>query len=152
MTQDIHTEEFHPFPEQQFQIGARVRVAGLKPFVIRVIYLNAARQVRYAPDYDVGGHSASYLISAPERPAYRPTERKVVMRNSNGSMLPASLNKTYRCETDAELSARHADERVEHDLNDPDLDLAYPDAVVRNKQGKPIGVTGVTGIPGPDKS
>ena len=54
------------------------------------------------------------LTLAPERPPYVPSEQRVIMRPEMIGCWGA-INELYRCETDAELTARHAIERAEYD-------------------------------------
>ena len=86
------------FPVQEFQIGQRVRLRTHGgPFVLGVAHIACDGHIWYGPCIGSPVFQAHELVLAPERPPYVPSERR------------------YRCETDAELAARHAIERAEYD-------------------------------------
>ena len=96
-------------PVQEFQIGQRVRRNGGDPFVISLIMLRDG--VFYYGDSDRPGHSSCFVTLAPEPPPYVPSERRVLGRAVTIARYQPEL---YRCETDAELVARHVIERAEY--------------------------------------
>jgi len=99
-------------PVQEFQIGQRVRRNKSEPFIIRVIVFTTDDRILYSAGTAYSAYEAHNLTLAPERLPYVPSERLVVGRSVTIACYQPWL---YRCETDAELAARHAAERVEYD-------------------------------------
>ena len=128
---------------QKFQIGQRVRRANDNAFVIRVIYFTTDDRVLYASGAGYSAYEGDQLTLAPKRPPYVPSERLVVVIDREERTRLAYLRKVCRCETDAELAARHAVERAEYDRPCP------ADPVIYNARGESIGITGRTSLDGP---
>ena len=98
-------------PVQEFQIGQRVRSDNEpRPFIVAVI-------ANYHGSIWYSGHGrprylGSEIALCPERPPYVPSERLVVGRMVTIARYQPEI---YRCETDAEMAARHAVEQAAYD-------------------------------------
>ena len=94
---------------QEFRLGQRVQTPGGHSFDIHFISLRGGR-VEYS-----GPHNQWYLAIeltlAPVPPPYVPSERRVLGRAVTIARFQPEL---YRCETDAELAARHAVEQNQY--------------------------------------
>ena len=96
-------------PVQKFQLGDRVKPKEDLSFVIADIRMQGGR-IEYS-GFNRGWYLSDDLILAPERPPYVPSERRVLGRAVTIARYQPEL---YRCETDAELVARHVIERAEY--------------------------------------
>ena len=116
-------------PAQAFGIGQRVRTkAGLDTFAVARIFLNYHGEMRYGAGFSSHSYSEDELVPAPpapERPPYVPSERRIVDREPGRPAIHSHLTALYRCETDAELTYRHAFERAEYDQH-PEFDEVTP--------------------------
>lgn len=110
-------------PEQAFYIGQRVRPKGVLDIVASAFVITAIRQgdvlyhgsegvLLYGRDMWNCTWQAGQLVLAPERPAYVPSERRVVKRALWNEVI---IHGSFRCETDEEMQSRHAHERAAYD-------------------------------------
>ena len=103
-------------PVQEFQIGQRVRPDNGEPaFIIGMICAGADGEgLRYyGPKWS--GIASELALAPPERPPYVPTQRRVIGHDKDYAS-QNYIDRTYRCETDTELAARHELEQIAHEL------------------------------------
>ena len=105
-------------PVQKFQIGDRVRsregcssFPEWKPTSFLITGVRAGDKFVEYTGHGTLWYEAHQLILAPERPPYVASERLVLGRDRGKGVMPD----LYRCETDAEMVARHVIERAAYD-------------------------------------
>ena len=111
-------------PVQKFRLGDRVKQKGLPPFIVTWVKV-IDDEVAYS-SYGNSWYWQSKLTLAPVRPPYVASERLVISLNEDDYR----WTEGYRCETDAEMAARHAVERAKYDRQDA------TDAVIYNASGQ----------------
>ena len=97
-------------PLQSFRIGQRVQPLDRSAaFEIQQIYFQTGTMYYGTL---MRNYPGSELSPLPDYPPYEPTERQVVAVRGRPA---GTFAMEYRCETDAEMTARHAAERAAHD-------------------------------------